>query len=147
MNNEPIYTWDQENGIATCTIVSDFGKFITSSHCHPDDMDMCSEKTGCQIALYKMSIKVNKYYRDVLKHQIAALEHLYNSMRHSKKFNENSYENKMLQNQLRLLKLDLATAKEMIASEEQELREYIDEKEKFYTKIRRNRQRSKEYNN
>ena len=146
MNNEPINTWDQENGIATCTIVSDFGKFITSSHCHPDDMDMCSEKTGCQIALYKMSIKVNKYYRDVLKHQIAALEHLYNSMRHSKKFNKNSYENKMLQNQLRLLKLDLVTAKEIITSEEQKLREYIEEKEKFYTKIRRNRKRSKEYN-
>ena len=45
----------------------------------------------------------------------------------------------MLQRQIRMIKFDLDTTKEIIATEEQSLREYLSEKEKFYEKIRSNR--------
>ena len=37
--------------------------------------------------------------------------------------------------------MDLDTAKEMIATEQQKLREYINAKDEFYKKIRSNRER------
>lgn len=138
---QPIYnyTWDPEHGIATCTVKTGSHKFFAISRCHPDDMDMCSEKVGCEIAYLKVLIQADKYYRDHLKAQLAALNDLYYTMKHSTKFNPKSYENKMLQRRIRLLKNDLATAKEMLVRDEQNLKDFIAQREDFYKKIRRNR--------
>ena len=43
-----------------------------------------------------------------------------------------------------MIKLDLATAKEMLVGEQQRLREYISEKDKFYKAVRRNRKQAKD---
>jgi hypothetical protein len=59
----------------------------------------------------------------------------------SHRFNENSYENKMLQRQIRSINFDLTTTKEIIASEEQNLREYLKNKDEFYVKIRKMRKK------
>ena len=45
----------------------------------------------------------------------------------------------MLQRQINIIKTDLDTIKEMIVDEQQKLNEYLTEKEKFYQKIRANR--------
>lgn len=58
---------------------------------------MMSEKTGCEIAFRRAKIEVLKSYRDELKIKLEALRQLYYSMNQSNKFNEKSYENKMLQ--------------------------------------------------
>ena len=139
MNNEPIYTWDQENGIATCTIVSDFGKFITSSHCHPDDMDMANEKTGCNYAYKRAYIKVLQAYKKELKIQLGALNQLYYSMNRSKYFNPKSYENKMLQRQIRQRQEDIEYTNNAIKEAKNKLNYIINEKDKFYKNIRKNR--------
>ena len=60
----------------------------------------------------------------------------------SYRFNEKSYENKMLQRQIRQINFDLATAKEMIATEQQNLRTYIKEKDEFYNKTRMRRKKA-----
>lgn len=60
-------------------------------------------------------------------------------MNQSKHFNAKSYENVMLQRQINMIKTDLDTIKEMIVDEQQKLNEYLTEKEKFYQKIRANR--------
>jgi queuine/archaeosine tRNA-ribosyltransferase len=98
--------------------VSDGEKvFSGSARCHPDDTDMMSEKTGCEIALRRAKINTLKGYRDELKIALNTLNHLYYSMNKSKRFNEKSYENRMLQRRIRQITFDLATTKEMIASE------------------------------
>lgn len=142
MKNEPIFTWDEITGTASC-ILSDGEKIFTGfANCHPEDNDMCSEKTGCEIALRRAKINALKDYRNEVKIRLSALNQLYYSMNRSKYFNKKSYENKMLQRQIRLTNFDLDTVKEMIVSEQQSLKSYIDEKDKFYNKTRLRRKKA-----
>lgn len=136
MKHEPIFNWDEDAGVASC-ILSDGEKVFTGfAQCHPDDKDMSSEKTGCEIAFRRARINALRGYRDELKIKLKALNQLFYSMNRSYKFNEKSYENKMLQRQIRMIDFDLTTTKEMIATEEQSLRQYLSDKDKFYTKTR-----------
>ena len=64
-------------------------------------------------------------------------------MKHSNKFNPKSYENIMLQRQIRIFKFDIDEIKKIIATEKQNLMAYISEKDKFYNKIRKNRDKAK----
>ena len=136
MKHEPIFNWDEDAGVASC-ILSDGEKVFTGfAQCHPDDKDMSSEKTGCEIAFRRARINALRGYRDELKIKLKALNQLFYSMNRSYRFNEKSYENKMLQRQIRMIDFDLTTTKEMIATEEQNLRQYLSDKDKFYTKTR-----------
>ena len=60
-------------------------------------------------------------------------------MNRSKHFNPKSYENIMLWRQIRQKENDLATINDMITDQKKQLKEYIDEKEKFYKRVRANR--------
>ena len=98
---------------------------------------MKSEKTGCEIANRRAEIMVLKgYVKNELKPRLRALKQLYYSMNRSKYFNEKSYENKMLQSQIRVIKNELDTTNQIIAELEYDLSRYLDEKDKFYKKIR-----------
>lgn len=142
MKNEPIFNWDEEAGIASC-ILSDGEKVYTGfAQCHPDDEDMKGEKTGCEIALKRAKINALRGYRDELKIRLSALNQYYYSMNMSHRFNEKSYENKMLQRQIRQIKFDLDTTKEIITTEELSLRAYIKSKDVFYTQTRKRRQKA-----
>ena len=142
MKNEPIFNWDEETGISSC-IVSDGEKVYTGfAQCHPDDEDMKGQKTGCEIAFRRARINALRGYRDELKIQLKALNQLYYSMNRSTKFNEKSYENRMLQRQIRMINFDLTTTKEMIATEQENLRAYIKEKDEFYNKTRMRRKKA-----
>jgi hypothetical protein len=139
MKNEPIFNWDEETGAASC-ILSDGEKIYTGfAQCHPDDEDMKGQKTGCEIAFRRARINALRGYRDELKIKLSALNQLYYSMNISSRFNEKSYENKMLQRQIRMINFDLATTKEMIATEQENLSTYIKEKDEFYNKTRKRR--------
>lgn len=148
MKNKPIFNWDEESGISSC-ILTDGEKVYTGfAQCHPDDIDMKGQKTGCEIAFRRARINALRGYRDELKIKLATLNQLYYSMNTSHHFNEKSYENRMLQRQLRMIKFDLDTTKEMIAMEEKNLRAYIKEKNDFYVKTRERRlMREKKANN
>ena len=98
--------------------------------------------TGCEIALRRARINALRGYRDDLKIRLSALNQYYHSMNMSHRFNEKSYENKMLQRQIRQIKFDLDTTKEMIAGEELSLRAYIKSKDVFYTQTRKRRQKA-----
>ena len=143
MKNKPIFNWDEEAGVASC-ILSDGEKIYTGfAQCHPDDEDMKGQKTGCEIAFGRARINALRGYRDELKIRLSTLNQLYHSMNISYRFNEKSYENKMLQRQIRQINFDLATAKEMIATEQENLRTYIKEKDEFYNKTRARRIKNK----
>lgn len=94
---KPIFHYDKETGCSTCVIETKYGKFSGTACCHPDDMDMASEKVGCEIAYSRAAIESLKYERDcIINPALKALKQLYFSMKHSKKFNPKSYETKML---------------------------------------------------
>lgn len=141
MKHEPIFNWDPETGLASCILSDGSHVFTGFAQCHQDDMDMSSEKTGCEIALRRAKINALKEYKKELKISLKALNQLYYSMNKSSHFNEKSYENRMLRRQINRINFDLATVKEMIATEKQELRDYLQKKDEFYTKIRRIRKK------
>ena len=142
MKNEPIFSWDEETGVSYCVLTDGQKKYTGIAICHPDDADMASEKTGCEIALKRAEIDALRKYRDELKVSLKTLNQLYYSMNQSKRFNEKSYENRMLQRQIRQITFDLTTTKEMIANEEQNLRAYIKSKDVFYIQTRKRRQKA-----
>lgn len=57
-------------------------------------------------------------------------------MKHSTHFNEKSYENKMLQRQIRMINFDLDAVKNFIADKRKFLKDYIDNKDIAYKKFR-----------
>ena len=137
------YNWDAETGKATVTIIdhSINVKYIGEAVCHPADEDMCSERTGLMLASYRAEKKALQGIRtNTLRPQLAVLKQLYYSMNQSKEFNEKSYENQMLQSQIRSIKKQIDTVNYKIAMVDQKLRETIQEKEKFYQAVRKKRQ-------
>ena len=133
--------WDKEKMEAKCTIELPSGTLTTVAKCHPDDYDFGNEFTGYDIADRRMSIKILQTHKYELNIRLSALNQLYYSMKHSKRFNEKSYENKMLQRQINMIKQDIQTTKEMIEEERNNLKSYIDTKDDFYKKIRANRKK------
>lgn len=134
-----MYNWDEESKCATCIIQEGNETFYGLATCHPDDEDMMSKTTGLEIATRRAEIKYYKYLRNTIKIKLSSLNQLYYSIKHSKKFNEKSYENRMLQRQINLIKNDLTTTNEMIVSEQQNLRAYIKSKDIFYKATRAKR--------
>ena len=101
---------------------------------------MKSEKVGCELAYHRAIIKALTFERDcTIKPSIKALKQLYYSMKHSMKFNPKSYENKMLQTQLRIWEIDLETINDIIKSEKATIKDYIMIKESMYQTVRKNR--------
>lgn len=134
---EPICKWDADNGIAYCTIFdADGHAHEGKAVCAADDADMMNEKTGMEIAYRRAEIKAYKAYKYKIKNKLEALNQLYYSMKHSKKFNPKSYENIMLQRQIRLYNDDLDTVNDIISTAKLDLKIYIKAKDELYKQFR-----------
>jgi hypothetical protein len=134
---KPTYTWNEELGIAKCTIYCNNLEFYGSAHCHPDDEDMMSKLTGQTIAEARALIEYLRHIRDnELRPQIKILYQLYYNMKHSKEYSPRGYEAKMLYKQIVRLEEDLTNIKEQIELTKNFIREYIDKKDESYKVIR-----------
>ena len=143
MNKEPIFTWHEQAGTATCEIKYKGQIFIGGAFCHPDDKDMMNRRTGEEIAYRRAKIKMLCCIRDnEVKPALAALEHLQACMIHSKHYDENSYENYMLRKSIQRYKNDLTTIKEMLAEERVGLKLFLTQKDAYYKQIRARRQKA-----
>ena len=137
---QPKFEWYEEDRQAICTLYTKYGEFKGIASCHPDDMDMESEKVGFEIAYTRALIEALKHERDnVIKPSLKALKQLLYSMKHSKKFNKKSYENKMLWSQIQNWQFDLNTINKIIANEKEDLRQYIKIKDELYKRLRTQR--------
>ena len=88
-------------------------------------------------------IKVLQAYKKELKAELKTLNQLYYSMNRSKYFNPKSYENKMLQRQIRQRQEDISYVNDSIKNAKEELNYIIKEKDKFYQSIRKHRNEAK----
>ena len=141
---EPTFEWVEELGQTTCVIEDKQGHiFIGTATCHDADQDMKSRRTGEEIAYRRARIEQMRYIRENVKLELQTLNQLYYSMKHSTRFNPNSYENKMLQRQIRGKTFDLDTIKEMLATERENLKNMLQEKDKFYNQVRAHRSKAK----
>lgn len=138
MKRLPEYSY--ENGHAICKVTTPEGQvFKGEAFLHEDDKDFESPLTGQQIAEMRAIIDMYKEETIILKAQLKALNQLYYSMKHSKKFEPKSYENIMLQRQIRLITEDLESTKQQLSVAKLDLHEYLLVKDKIRNKVRKNR--------
>lgn len=143
-HKSPEFNWDEENGIATCHLYYKDKEFVGVAKCAPDDLDMKSEKTGQNIALSRAKIQYYIYLRDCeLLPYLREAQHIYACINSSTHSNEFTYENKFLRKEVQRISFDLATVRSMLATERKNLKEEIEEKDKFYKKIRAMRTKGK----
>jgi hypothetical protein len=136
MNNKTIH-WDAENRIATVSIIDNDKIFTGTAKCHETDQDMCSEKTGIEIATQRVAINYLCHVRDnELQPALNALNQLYYSMNRSKNFSPKSYEAKMLYRAINRYTADLEAIKDEIKERRLILKAYINNKDKFYNQVR-----------
>lgn len=135
------FEYDKDSGITTCIITDKQSRvFAGVAACHPDDRDMMAEYTGKQIAEMRAIIKMLRDIRDnELKPQIKALKMLHTNMKQSKHYNPKSYETIMLRRALNQKEADLDEIKLMIDQEQNDLRNFIAEKDKAYKRVRLHR--------
>ena len=121
------YFYIERNGITMCG----------EAKCHPDDTDMMSERTGLTIAearAYIQMLKAKKKYE--IQPKIDVLRHLLTNIQSSKRHDPKAYESCMLRSQLAHWEGQLAEINADITDEEKYLKEYIDQKDKLYRKLR-----------
>lgn len=129
--------YDYQNGIAIYVIKYKNMEFTGMANCHPDDLDMESERVGLTIAEQRAEIKLACFIRDFeIKPQLKALSHLQNNIKMSKNYNPKSYETKMLHSQLQAIKKELDAINNEIVDGKKFLKDYINGKEKLYQKLR-----------
>ena len=134
---KPVYTWDEDSGVALCVIEYNGQIFKGLAYCANPDLDVKSEKTGSTIATYRAEIACLKHIRDnEIIPQLKALNQLYYSMKHSTHFNPDGYENKRLQTMIHKLTYDLTTVKQELLYKKKILKEFIENKEQFAQKLR-----------
>lgn len=133
------YSFDPEEGIALCQIISSNGqKYIGFATCHDDDREFISERTGLQIAETRAELEALADIRDnEIIPALKALTHLYNNIQTSKYYNPKSYEATMLRRQVRIKENELIAIRQEIATLKQFLRKYIQQKEELHNKLRK----------
>lgn len=138
------YEYNDAIGLSVCTIYDNGKMYQGFAWCSKEDQDMKSEKTGLTIAEYRAHIAQAKGIRDnEIKPGLAALKKMKYSINQSKYFNENSYEYRMLEQQIKNYEKDLIFIKNTIALQKANLKKYINNKAEFYKQIRENRKKAK----
>lgn len=126
------------------TIIYKGIEFKGEAQCHNNDNGFFSERTGLCIAEARATIKKKQFIRDFeLKPQLKILKHLYKNIQNSKYFNPKSHETYRIIGQIVAIEKEIAMINTEIAEEKKYLKEYIDDKDKFYRKIERRREKDK----
>lgn len=128
------------DGVARCEILDIDGTlYVGEAHCHPEDIDMMSEKTGLYIAEMRANIKYLKHLIKYSKKELKSLIDFHSLLKFNPHYNENNLETKLLIREIRRRKKDIEENKKVLEDMQFSLREYIVRKDEFYQKIRKNR--------
>lgn len=135
----PQFVWNEEDGSSLCVIQDKNNFYYGTAQCSYEDQDMKSEKTGCEIAYRRASIKALKGKKQELMLELKGLKKYYYSINQNKSFNADSFESKRLIHHIKTLTNDIENLKQLIIEHQKELKDYLDKKAVFYKKIRQNR--------
>ena len=134
------FFFDEDKGITTCTYRTENREFIGKAYCHPDDFDFKAKITGESISERRAKIKYLKHELNCnLRPGLAALKQLYFSVDRSKFYNKTDYLAKALTRQIKIKESEIELLKDIIKDKEDSLKNYIDEKEKLYQRLRKMR--------
>lgn len=131
------FDWDPIDGKAFCVMIYKGNKFYGSAHCHKDDKDFMSEITGCTIAEARAKIKVMQHIKNnEIKPALTTLYHIISSFESNSRYDPECPEYKFIWRQINVNEEELTKIRSSIADEKKFLKEYIDQKEKNYEKLR-----------
>lgn len=133
------YTTDYEYGYGTAYFMIHYkGQvFMGVAKCHPDDADMESERTGLTIAEARAYIKLKKFQKKFeIEPVVNAYRHILKNIQTSTKHNPKAYESCMLRSQLSHWENKLTEIITDISDEEKSLKDYINQKDKLYKRLR-----------
>ena len=129
--------YDYHAGSATCLIMYKDGSCsVGYAYCHPDDMDVKSNYTGCHIAFVRANINRVTQERDALKNQLKSLNDFYCVINQSKHYNADGYEATMLRRKISQVQAQLDDTREELAEIKKGLRDYMATKAKFAERYR-----------
>lgn len=131
-------SWHEEFGHAVFTAMTPMGIGVYGeAQRHEDDKDLGNERTGLTIAEARAVIQALRAKREYeIKPKLAILKHLYSNIQTSKNHDPKSHESRMIRSQIRAIERELAEVNNDIAEEQRSLKEYIDNKDKMYNKLR-----------
>lgn len=124
------FSENKDTGVITCTI-EDSGITVTAqAKCHPEDKPYYSTTFGNELAYARAEIKYcKKFIRNIHVPRLQTLKHIHHILYSSDKYNEAS--RRLLLRQIQLTRRDIEVVKEVIATLEQYVTGYINQKEKF----------------
>ena len=139
------FTWDETTGVATCCINYNGVMIQKEAHCHEEDLDFISERTGCYIAESRAIIALLQYKKNnELRPKISVLKHAKNTIEQSKHFNAKSHDYITISKLLKDLEFELREIKLKIHMEKSYLNEYLMNKDLIYKSIRKRKQAKSE---
>ena len=132
MKTQYKHRWNPDTGISICTIEYNGFKFYGYAQCAPEDDPYKSELTGGNISTWRAELKLLKHIkRCETEPKIAALRHVFFTMKHSKQYNSKSYEAKRLFQEYINLLNELEEINAQIKDTEQTITTYIEAKDKI----------------
>jgi hypothetical protein len=136
-NEKIFYTYYPNDNLSYFEITHNGIAVAGSARCHPEDVDMVSERTGLTIAEARANIRLLKVKkRTEIQPKIDVLRHLLTNIESSKYHDPKAYESKMLRSQLSHWEKQLEQINNDIIEEEKSLKEYINQKDKLYNRLR-----------
>lgn len=131
------FIWDDDKRVCTCILTYDGHDFMGTATCHPIDEDFKNTLVGESIAYTRAFIAAVRYIKHTeVDIPYMALKNLYKNMQTSHRFNEKSFEARMMRGELKRYEEAAAIMKATIKSSKDGLKDYINEKDEYYKAIR-----------
>lgn len=129
--------YDTENKQAWIGIKTKYGTFIGTCKAHPEDYDIASEFTGCEIAERKAYIKALKAHCRFISAEIKTLENLYKRLMCYKDFDYKSFEARQIRKVIYEKREELTSYKNIIEGYKTRIETYLQTKRKQIEKIKK----------
>lgn len=128
--------YDKDAKKAWVSIKTKYGLFLGVCKAHPEDFDIASEFTGCEIAERKAYIKALKALCNSIAAEIKVLEDLHKRLACCKDFNYNSFEARQLRKVMYEKRDQLSSYKNMIEGYKVGIENYLQRKRQSIKKMR-----------
>ena len=140
---EPKFTYLEDVGIVSCIIEDKNKYYYGDAFCHDEDMQFFSKRTGEQIAASRAYLEYLKDIRDTIKTELKAFKHFYSCIKQHQNFNENEYSVRFLLRTIKKLEIELKEAQSAVIEERNNLKLFLDSKDKLYREVEKRRAEEK----
>ena len=136
-----IYSWDEDTGVATCSIFYQDKEYKGQAICHQEDKDFQSRLIGSDLAYLRACIKLLQGIKQSKRDELKGVKSVYYSLTPSPRFNPNSFETHMIKQRIEELEEDIEVSKSLIQNLQTQIKKSIDTSDEFYKSVRKDRER------